>query len=369
MMEPNIDWIVVFRTAGILEMALILGLLIKQKEHSTALRLMQIFVTCVLSYLISEYYRPPSIIDRPPFTWYALISIAMTIPALYWALVRVIFSDDFQWGKTEWWVIGIYQSTSVISLVFGHIWKFELDRGHLGIMALPVIMQIGLSIWALYTIVDSWKIDLLESRRRLRLVAVTIIGSYTILALIFELSGINSAREESALLIHTAAIAVFGFVALLLFGKLNVSTLYLPSVDIPGTPLIDNVEDIDVLQSIDTELEIIENWEKHLFRIRDQRLYALDNMTIAKLADLLSVPEYRLRKQIVQTTPFKNFNQFLNNFRIEEAASRLRNEEERKLPILTIALDVGFRSLPSFNRSFKVQYQMTPSEYRKSELS
>jgi AraC-like DNA-binding protein len=39
------------------------------------------------------------------------------------------------------------------------------------------------------------------------------------------------------------------------------------------------------------------------------------------------------------------------------------------VPILTIALDAGFQSLGPFNRAFKAQTGMTPSEFRRQQLA
>lgn len=363
-MEANIAWVVIFRAIGIAQLMLILGLLLKPKEQTGSLRLAQILMFCVLSYLLSEVYRPTSISIRPPFAWYALIFIAMAIPALCWLIARAVFEDDFQRGKLEWWVVGLYQLSSALFLVADYVWKFELGREHAGILALPVMLQIGLAMWTLFIIIKSWRIDLIENRRRLRLLATSIVGGYTFLSLIVELSGINSARNESLMLMHTFAIAAISFAALLVYGQISTEWFHLPQ---RPPPELSKTEPLDSKrEEIKDSSRLIPDWERHLAMIRDQRLYALESMTISKLAELLSIPEYRLRKQIVTTTPFKNFNQFLNHFRIAEASSRLRSDDQKHLPILTIALDVGFRSLPSFNRSFKDQFGMTPSEYRKS---
>ena len=58
---------------------------------------------------------------------------------------------------------------------------------------------------------------------------------------------------------------------------------------------------------------------------------------------------------------YRNFNQFLNHYRIEEASRRLL---ESTVPVSTIALDIGYGSLSSFNAAFKARYNMTPTEYR-----
>jgi len=96
--------------------------------------------------------------------------------------------------------------------------------------------------------------------------------------------------------------------------------------------------------------------------MRGDRLYADQDLRIATLAARLGVPEYRLRRTINQQLGFRNFNQFVNGLRIEEAADRLKTD--RQLPILTIALDVGFRSVSSFNTASRERFGMAPSEYR-----
>ncbi len=59
------------------------------------------------------------------------------------------------------------------------------------------------------------------------------------------------------------------------------------------------------------------------------------------------------------------FNQFLNKHRIQDACKQLVAPKTQHLPILSIALDVGFRSLSSFNKTFKEQMDKTPTEFRK----
>ncbi len=39
------------------------------------------------------------------------------------------------------------------------------------------------------------------------------------------------------------------------------------------------------------------------------------------------------------------------------------------MPVLTIAMDAGFQSLGPFNRAFKADTGLTPSEYRRQALA
>lgn len=57
-----------------------------------------------------------------------------------------------------------------------------------------------------------------------------------------------------------------------------------------------------------------------------------------------------------------SFNAYVNHYRLSHACYLLENTDES---VLQCALDSGFSSLRSFNRSFKEQYAITPTQYRK----
>jgi AraC-like DNA-binding protein len=76
------------------------------------------------------------------------------------------------------------------------------------------------------------------------------------------------------------------------------------------------------------------------------------------------VPEYRLRRAINRGLGARNFNAYLNSFRIAEAKAALADPAQRDVPVLTIALDAGFGSLAPFNRAFRAETGCTPTEYR-----
>ena len=69
-----------------------------------------------------------------------------------------------------------------------------------------------------------------------------------------------------------------------------------------------------------------------------------------------------MRRAINGGLGYRNFNEFLHGYRLGEAEARLRAQPH--LPILTIALDVGYGSIGPFNRAFRARHGATPSEYR-----
>ncbi len=98
--------------------------------------------------------------------------------------------------------------------------------------------------------------------------------------------------------------------------------------------------------------------------INHEKVYREENLTISRLATKLAVPEYRLRRLINQRLGYRNFNAFLNTYRLQQVVAAMAEPKSSHLPILTLALDAGFQSIGPFNRAFKLQFEMTPTEFR-----
>ncbi|MEM1231072.1 MAG: AraC family transcriptional regulator [Pseudomonadota bacterium] len=96
--------------------------------------------------------------------------------------------------------------------------------------------------------------------------------------------------------------------------------------------------------------------------MRSERLYARHDLKIGRLAAHLELTEHELRRIINRQLGHRNFNRFINGYRLEEAQQRLRSEPQ--LPVLTIALDVGFRSISAFNAAFRMETGQTPTRWR-----
>ena len=96
--------------------------------------------------------------------------------------------------------------------------------------------------------------------------------------------------------------------------------------------------------------------------------YTEMGLTIRNLAERLKTPEHRLRLMINKGLGHRNFSAFLNTFRIKAAKAALSDPENARLPVITIAMDVGFASLSPFNRAFKAAEGLTPTEYRQATL-
>ena len=93
--------------------------------------------------------------------------------------------------------------------------------------------------------------------------------------------------------------------------------------------------------------------------------YTNPELTLKSLSESLNVSTQVLSMVINQKSG-KNFNAFVNHYRIEEALKLLSDSDHQNFTISAIAFKVGFNSLSSFNSAFKKQTGKTPQAHRQS---
>jgi AraC-like DNA-binding protein len=112
--------------------------------------------------------------------------------------------------------------------------------------------------------------------------------------------------------------------------------------------------------------ETSERYLKRLLQsMNEEKLYLDAELTIAKLAERLSIPSPHL-SQTINERLNQNFVDFINTYRVEEAKRKLVDPRKRHYSVLAIAEEAGFNSKSSFNSVFKKHARMTPSEFRKA---
>jgi AraC-like DNA-binding protein len=271
---------------------------------------------------------------------------------MIWLFSISLFDDSFRLRN---WQMAVVASTVLlpsIGLAIGVSASFFF-------FDLPQIMEFILLSLTLWVVASNWRIDLIARRRRLRLWFVATIGAYA-LALIFL-------RELFLPPGHWLLSWQYLPLALLLLG-LNATFMQyregaLFSIISDGAEENDKAAqkskpDIDpALQSALVAL------------MQQERVYNEMGLTIGRLAQRLDVPEYRLREMINAGLGFRNFNEFLNSYRIADTCGRLADPSQEQVPVLTIAMDAGFRSLSSFNKAFKDAKGLTPTQFRKQALA
>jgi AraC-like DNA-binding protein len=100
--------------------------------------------------------------------------------------------------------------------------------------------------------------------------------------------------------------------------------------------------------------------------IINDKLYLESDISLSKLSGLVGETTQKTSATINQYAK-RNFNDYINYYRIQEAKKLLSIPENKKFTISSIAFDTGFSSLSSFNSAFKKFEGITPSSYRKRE--
>ena len=93
----------------------------------------------------------------------------------------------------------------------------------------------------------------------------------------------------------------------------------------------------------------------------------IDNeLRLVNLADSLGFSTHLLSK-VINKKARKNFNQFVNDYRLQEAKKLLLENPEYS--IKTIYFDVGFNNKATFYQAFKKEFHCTPSQFRDASVS
>ena len=223
---------------------------------------------------------------------------------------------------------------------------------------LHTFTTVALMAHVLLVLASTWRNDLVERRRLVATPVFAISAAYSIgLGFVQTIDAFDHTVRQPSLFnatvllcSSTLAIIVFGQFGAVLFGDES------ESVAVPAKPK--RAAQASLSNSDANLVAALEN----LMKV--ERLYRMQSIRITTLATQLHVPEYRLRQLLNYSLGYRNFNAYIGHWRIAEAKDALRDPEQALVPISTIAIDSGFQSLAPFNRAFRGETGMTPSEYR-----
>lgn len=97
------------------------------------------------------------------------------------------------------------------------------------------------------------------------------------------------------------------------------------------------------------------------------RLFEDAELTLTRLSKHLSSNPSFISK-VINEGFGKNFNDFINSYRVDTLISKLRLGEQQTQTLLGLAYDCGFNSKATFNRAFKKQTGLSPKEWMEKNL-
>ncbi|RBP48771.1 helix-turn-helix domain-containing protein [Arenicella xantha] len=267
-----------------------------------------------------------------------------------WWLGRALFDDDFQLSVLDAVVASIYlvlgTSNRLHALGFDVFWLPEID------FALA-ILTVSLMSHLVYRALVGRQEDLLEGRRQIRVWFALTVALVLVLSVVTErvanLLQLDSRQAIWITYVFTLPILLW---AVLWLTRLHPSAL---AFQTPSTAQLDTIH-IDP-RDVDAHAKLVRIMES-------ERGFAEQGLTIGGLAKRVGLAEHQLRSLINRSMGYQNFSSFVNHYRILDVQQAMANPIYHRTPILTLAMDAGYSSLAPFNRAFKKQLGITPTEFR-----
>lgn len=280
--------------------------------------------------------------------WHPALNLLRNLsPGLVMILVHRLFVDR---GRAPTWVlvafgVQIFLEEPVRWLAPAvRDWPWLIDWA-------PTLLQTLFAGLALYWTLADWRGDLIESRRRWRLLVtvallVNVVASSLLLRVAIPQDSVANYHTHLVLMAFNLCLTLL---LVFVFSRPGVDGYLDPirSKAPPPRPVggIDGLARVNALMAV-------------------EHLYREPGLSLRQLADRARLPEYRLRRLVHEALGYRNFNAYLHAYRVREACGLLADPAQARTPILTIALDVGYQSLNTFNRGFRETIGTTPSEYR-----
>lgn len=177
------------------------------------------------------------------------------------------------------------------------------------------------------------------------LVAIGIITTYNLITLMLNVFGFDLFQQSEFL-----GTILF----LLLIVMIGVHTLNQTHIYIHSDTRKANIDE-SRLEELKMELE---NY------MVESRVYLDADLRLDDLAGDMEISSHELSK-IINEGFNKNFFEFVNEYRIAHAKNLLLEKNEKSLKLFSIAVDSGFNTAGSFNRTFKRHVGVSPSLFKK----
>ena len=211
------------------------------------------------------------------------------VPGAFWLFNASLFDDHF---RLKPWKIGLVGVTVMLPAIATLIDESNSSFLGLILIELPQLLEFILLGLALFAIARYWRIDLVQSRRQLRLWLSGFNGIYIFTIVLFEQLIFPNERwvVEYQYITSAFALLITNFLLLRVNGDLLNPLMPMPSELSPDKKA--------VVLEISEAKPSAEFLEQLRVVMVDRRLYAEMGLTIGRLAKELDLQEYKLRQMI-----------------------------------------------------------------------
>ena len=291
------------------------------------------------------------------FGWSSpFVALGMSGPVILWVWARMIFDERFTLRP---WHVAVWVLMAGLGVVACNGWT-----AWPGVAAtcgrLLAIASIGFALLAVGQTAKKWSKAVTTVRGRVLVGLLIGISGQTVLS-----AGAGLAAIPMRSMSLTTACGLGAFALISIWMVLFVPLGSQPAVSGAGVGSGDADRASRAFVRAGPSAIDRSSFNRLEYLMTTERTYRQEGLTIGLLAARLGIPEYRLRTLINDGLGYRNFNAFLNRYRLDDAKAALADLSQAEVPVLTIALDAGFQSLAPFNRAFKADTGLTPTEYRR----
>jgi AraC-like DNA-binding protein len=337
----------ILRATGVALLALVALSVLRTRERTHRMRSVAWLAASVAAFLLTSMPGAAHVFGA---FIYPLTALCSTHPVWFWICARLLFSDRATLRTSDVICLG---AMGIGGVLYQSQWPADSADTAVHVLGVAFAASgLAFACLAPLTVYFGMTGDLDPRRRQLRQWFVPLVSIYLAAVLVTQAIVLLQAGStpRALVMLNLVVIDVVAAIALSTFLRVRVVN-WIAAVDLPPAIALSRLE-----QSVLDRLNR---------RFVAERLYAREALTIAELATLLGSQEHVLRRVINQGLGFRNFNDFLHTHRLKEAAERLADPQSRRIPVLTIALEVGYGSIGPFNRAFKERFGVTPTAYRR----
>lgn len=367
----NIRSILIF--ICILQGLIFAGLLVNRglKQKTKADLWLALLLVVLSASLITPFIGFANVYDLNQWLTYFPFSINYLPPVLVWFYVLSLTNSHWKLTRRDL----LYLVPTALYLIFrftiffqSEAWKGWFDKEYYRPIAGPLVFatelvwSVLLLFWSIrhYRKYRQWLDENFSDTEKIKFdwlrnflyifSAILLLGALFDFtnSFLFRLSYIQYFYFEVVLALSTYYLAVAGY-------------LRSKTIDLTFSGISEKA--VESRRSLLSDKELDRLKQKLTAVMLNERPYLEPTITLTDLTRIVGVNSNVLSHAINQGFD-KNFNDFINEYRINEVKSKLRDADESTL--LGIAFDSGFNSKATFNRAFKKFTGFSPKEYQEN---
>ena len=275
-----------------------------------------------------------------------------------WWFALAVFDDEFRFGPLERNVSAVW---FVLALLDRGMLPFGPD---LNLSWLLITMAGAIVLHLAYRLLADRDGDFVETRRRSRTLLLAVLGMLLLVDVGVDIALGVEWKPRGFTIAQNAAILIVALQLALWLLRAEAGLLTFRAAAANNIPAADGRMRQTAATGPGTQLV-----PRLQCLMEVERIYRDADLTFAQFATRMGGPEAEVRRLVNQQLGHRHFRSFLNAHRIAEARRILADPSRAGEKMVAIAFDVGFASLASFNRAFKLAEGRPPSEIRAELLS